>query len=64
MRNNEPMKRYRVLCWRTHYGYYDVDAETEKEAKEKVNTLLWNGVEMDGINDADIGIADTQEQQL
>ena len=61
MSSNKPVRRYRVLCWRTHYGFYDVEAKSEKEAEEKVNQLLWDSKEMDGINDADIGIADTEE---
>ena len=55
------MKKYRVSCWRMHYGFYDVEAKNEKEAETKVNQHLWNGTDMDGIRDEDVGIGDTEE---
>jgi hypothetical protein len=54
-------KTYRVACWRTHYGYYDVEANSEKEAETKAYQHLWNGVDMDGRKDMDAGITDTEE---
>jgi hypothetical protein len=60
-RSSVQLKTYRVACWRTHYGFYDVEAKDELEATTKAYQRLWNGEEMDGRKDMDAGIADTQE---
>ena len=61
MRSNEPMKKFRMHCWRSYYGFYDVEAKNEKEAELKANELLWSGEEMEGIRDQDMGIGDTEK---
>ncbi len=55
------MKKYRISCWKTYYGYYDLNAEDEKEAKRKANQHLWNEEEMDGITETDVGLTDWEE---
>jgi hypothetical protein len=61
VRSSVHLKKYRVPCWRTHYGYYDVEAKNEKEAEFKAYQNLWNGVEMDGTKDMDAGYTDAEE---
>jgi hypothetical protein len=61
-RSSVHLKTYRVACWRTYHGYYEVEATSEKAAEIKAYQRLWNGEEMDGTKDMDAGIADTQEQ--
>jgi hypothetical protein len=56
------LKKYRVACWRTYYGFYEIEAKSEKEAEAKADERLMQGDEMDGTKDMDSGIADVQEQ--
>ena len=55
------VKKYRVTCWRTHYGFYDVEAKNEKEAEAKAYQNLWNGQDLDERTDMDAGISKTEE---
>ena len=55
------VKKYRVTCWRTYYGFYDVEAKNEKEAETKAYQNLWNVVDMDERTNMDAGITETEE---
>jgi len=55
------VKKYRVTCWRTYYGFYDVEAKNEKEAETKAYQYLWNGQDLDERTDMDAGISKTEE---
>jgi hypothetical protein len=61
VRASVQLKTYRVTCWRTHYGFYDVEAKNEKEAETKAYQNLWNVVDMDGRTNMDAGITETEE---
>ena len=56
------LKKYRVLCWRTYYGYYEVEAKNEDEAERKAYQHLWNRVELDGVNNMEADISEIQRQ--
>ena len=61
VRSSIHLKKYRVACWRTHYGFYDVEAKNEKEAEAKANQYLWNGQDLDLRTNMDVGITETEE---
>jgi hypothetical protein len=49
------MAKYRVGCWRTEYGYYDIEAKDEKEATAIANEQLDDGDEFDDVSNRDMG---------
>jgi hypothetical protein len=61
VRSSVQLKKYRVACWRTHYGFYDVEAKNEKEAEAKAPQNLWNGQDLDLWTNTDAGITETEE---
>jgi hypothetical protein len=53
--------KYRAYCWKTQYGFFDVEAPNPKEAERIARQKLWNGEEMDGWNDQDGNIEEVEK---
>ena len=61
MGNNKLMKKYKIYCWRTYRGIFEVEAKSEKEADLKADEFLLNGGEMDERIPPDVGIWEIEE---
>jgi len=55
------VKKYRVLCWKTKYGYYEIEAESQEESSRIGDEKLEEGDDMDSVRDTDTGIAGVEE---
>jgi len=57
------MKTFRVNYWQTDYGYFLIEAENKKEAKEKAKLLDSRGDDFCSVS-VNFGIEDIEEEEI